>query len=183
MNEIRTQFETHRNTPSIYVACLSAYNNGYLHGSWVDVSEGADHVREQIQSILKNSPVAEECEEWAIHDFENFGNYRVSEWHDLEELCEIAELIKESESLLPDEIVTSLINDYGIEGAREKIQNDYIGEFRSDLYFTYHYIDEIGLFNGASEEVTRYFDYESYSRDIENNAGIVSFDGHYFYNA
>lgn len=22
--------------PSIYVACLAAYNNGYLHGMWLD---------------------------------------------------------------------------------------------------------------------------------------------------
>jgi Antirestriction protein (ArdA) len=24
----------------IYVACLAAYNNGYLHGKWIDATRG-----------------------------------------------------------------------------------------------------------------------------------------------
>jgi Antirestriction protein (ArdA) len=26
--------------PRIYVACLAAYNNGYLHGAWIDAIQG-----------------------------------------------------------------------------------------------------------------------------------------------
>ena len=25
--------------PRIYVACLAAYNNGYLHGAWIDADQ------------------------------------------------------------------------------------------------------------------------------------------------
>ena len=28
--------------PRIYVACLAAYNNGYLHGVWIDADQDAD---------------------------------------------------------------------------------------------------------------------------------------------
>jgi antirestriction protein len=26
--------------PRIYVACLAAYNNGNLHGAWIDATQG-----------------------------------------------------------------------------------------------------------------------------------------------
>ncbi len=49
----------------IYVACLASYNNGVLHGNWIDL-EGmdADGVREEIATILRESPhpiVAVDC--------------------------------------------------------------------------------------------------------------------------
>jgi Antirestriction protein (ArdA) len=28
--------------PRIYVACLAAYNNGRLHGEWIDADQPAD---------------------------------------------------------------------------------------------------------------------------------------------
>lgn len=41
----------------IYIACLASYNNGVLHGDWIDL-EGmdADGVREGIAAILRESP-------------------------------------------------------------------------------------------------------------------------------
>lgn len=53
----------------IYVACLASYNNGHLHGAWVDL-EGAtdeDHIQEAIDWVLATSP-APGAEEWAMHD-------------------------------------------------------------------------------------------------------------------
>jgi hypothetical protein len=35
--------------PRIYVACLAAYNNGLLHGAWIDVEDDADAVRDADQ--------------------------------------------------------------------------------------------------------------------------------------
>jgi hypothetical protein len=31
----------------IYVACLAAYNAGYLHGEWIDVTD-TDSINEQV---------------------------------------------------------------------------------------------------------------------------------------
>lgn len=42
-------------TPRIYVACLASYNNGKLHGAWIDC-EDHDDVNERIQAMLIKSP-------------------------------------------------------------------------------------------------------------------------------
>ena len=61
--------------PRIYVACLAAYNNGYLHGAWVDATQDAWAIWGVVQKMLAASPVAD-AEEWAIHDHEGFGRLR-----------------------------------------------------------------------------------------------------------
>lgn len=30
-------------TPRVYVACLAAYNSGFLHGAWIDAGQGEAH--------------------------------------------------------------------------------------------------------------------------------------------
>ena len=60
-------------TPSIFVACLAAYNDGHLHGAWIDATQDPLQIHEEIQEMLDESPV-EDAEEWAIHDKENFGD-------------------------------------------------------------------------------------------------------------
>jgi antirestriction protein len=57
--------------PRIYVACLSAYNNGYLHGWWIDADQEPDALLSDIEEMLADSPM-DDAEEWAIHDYENF---------------------------------------------------------------------------------------------------------------
>lgn len=170
----------------IYIACLTAYNNGFLHGEWVDVSQGIDHVRERIKFILLDSPMNEEgdpCEEWAIHDFEGFGNYKVNEYHDLEELCQVAEFLKECEEKdFPSDVASWLIDDFGINGAIEKMEDDFIGEFDSATDFAYHYVDETGLLSDACKTISMYFDYEAFGRDLDMNGEVMSFRGYYFWN-
>lgn len=181
MNCVKQQTKDGEDSPQIYIACLSAYNNGFLHGSWVDASDGVEHVRECIKEILSSSPVAEECEEWAIHDYQGFGSYKVNEYHDLEELCEVAKFLIECDKL-PTEVVSSLIDDYGIEGAKSRVEDDYIGEFDSSLNLAYHYANEFGMLEGVSTQVAMYFDYDSFGKDLELNGDVVSFSGHYFWN-
>lgn len=74
-------------TPRIYAACLASYNAGSLHGEWIDATD-ADEIREGIENMLSESrqPIAEE---WAIHDYENFGGLRLSEYADLDKVAEL----------------------------------------------------------------------------------------------
>ena len=182
MNCIKSQIKIDQDSPQIYIACLSAYNNGFLHGEWVDASEGVEHVRECIKEILATSPVAEECQEWAIHDFQGFGNYKVTEYHNLEKLCEVAEFLKECDKF-PSDVVSSLIDHYGIVRAKDKMQDDYIGEFDSDLDLAYHYVEEFGILEGVTKYVASYFDYASLARDLDLNGELLNFSGHYFWNS
>jgi antirestriction protein len=62
----------------IYLACLAAYNNGKLHGVWIDATNDIDDIQDQINEMLESSP-EEDAEEWAIHDYESYGFYKVSE--------------------------------------------------------------------------------------------------------
>ena len=39
-------------TPKIYVACLAAYNNGILHGQWINVDQDVDALQNEIQDML-----------------------------------------------------------------------------------------------------------------------------------
>ncbi|MDR0779720.1 MAG: antirestriction protein ArdA, partial [Pseudomonadales bacterium] len=61
--------------PRIYVACLAAYNNGILHGAWLDAAQEPEALQNEVRDMLAASPIAG-AEEWAIHDYEGFGEIR-----------------------------------------------------------------------------------------------------------
>jgi antirestriction protein len=54
-------------SPPIYVASLSDYNAGRLHGRWIDAAVEVEQVVEEIEAILAESK-EEIAEEWAVHD-------------------------------------------------------------------------------------------------------------------
>lgn len=83
-----------RPSPRIYVASLSDYNNGVLHGAWVDAARDAPSIHADIQAMLAASddPGAEE---FAIHDYESFGVYQVHEYDTIELVSWIANGIRE----------------------------------------------------------------------------------------
>jgi antirestriction protein len=80
--------------PRIYVASLSDYNAGRLHGSWIDATNEPDAIHEQIQEMLAASrePLAEE---WAIHDYDNFGRLRLGEYESIDAISLVARGINE----------------------------------------------------------------------------------------
>jgi antirestriction protein len=85
-------------TMRIYVASLSDYNAGILHGKWIEV-EDEDQIREEIAAMLADSPTAKEegnpAEEYAIHDYEGFGDYRLSEYEDIATIIKLKEGVEE----------------------------------------------------------------------------------------
>lgn len=81
-----------------YFACLAAYNEGTLHGSWVDLEkcESVGDIQECIDHIIANSP-ASGAEEWAMHDYEGLsGSCLVgTEWPNLQDLVDYVQTVKE----------------------------------------------------------------------------------------
>lgn len=79
----------HHDRPRIYVASLSDYNAGRLHGAWFDADQSVEELAESITTMLERStePYAEE---YAIHDYEGFGSVRLSEYESLERVTAIA---------------------------------------------------------------------------------------------
>ncbi len=76
-------------SPQIYVACLASYNNGCLHGCWIDANQPPDDLHAEVQAMLASSPESS-AEEWAIHDYEGFGPRRLLESEPFERVSAIA---------------------------------------------------------------------------------------------
>lgn len=113
--------------PKIYVACLASYNNGYLHGAWIDATQDIDDIWQQIKTILASSPI-EDAEEYAIHDFEGFAGYQLSKYEGIETAHHIASFIEEH-----GEIAGDLLNYFGgdLDDATKAIEEHYCGCYSS----------------------------------------------------
>jgi len=148
-------------TPSIYIADLSAYNNGRLHGVWIDATDGLNEIWDQIKAMLKTSPEAM-AEEYAIHDYEGFGSICISEYEGFDTVAEYAEFIEEQGKL-----GAKLISYYGdLEDAREAISDHYAGEYDSLSDYAEQLTEET---TQIPETLRYYIDYEKMGRDLEIN--------------
>jgi antirestriction protein len=80
--------------PQLYVASLADYNNGRLHGTWIDADPDPEVMQEAIDSMLAESPTQRDgegiAEEWAIHDYQGFGGLRLGEYEALSTIARIA---------------------------------------------------------------------------------------------
>jgi len=81
-------------SPEIYIACLASYNNGILYGKWIDANQFSKDLEVEIQEILAESPEPN-AEEWAIHDYSDFDDIRLSEYEGLETISQVAQNIVE----------------------------------------------------------------------------------------
>ena len=89
--------------PRIYVACLSAYNNGHLHGRWIRAAQDPELIYDEIYQMLATSP-SPQAEEWAIHDYEGFTPHDICETEDIPTIARIAmEIIQHR--LVPDTLL------------------------------------------------------------------------------
>lgn len=160
----------------VYVACLAAYNNGFLHGKWIDAAQGFDTFRDEINAMLKASPVTklygEIAEEWAIHDFEGFGSYRVEEWSDLEELCNIANVLEEENGELILEIMSHLGSGTSIDDAKEFLENNYHGNHKDIGEYAEYMNEECGY--KIPTHLQYYIDWDQMGRDMELNGDIFT---------
>lgn len=143
----------------IYVACLAAYNNGYLHGAWIDAEQDAYDIYADVRAMLMASPV-EDAEEWAIHDYEGFEGASLSEYMGLKQVAELAAFIAQH-----GEIGGKLVEHFRDLGdARRAIEDAYAGAYRSLADFA----EEItGETSQIPDTLRDYIDYERMARDLE----------------
>ncbi|MEP2761234.1 MULTISPECIES: antirestriction protein ArdA [Alphaproteobacteria] len=145
----------------IYVACLAAYNNGLLHGAWIDAAQDEDAIRDEIAAMLKVSPVRG-AEEYAIHDYEGFEGVSVSEYEGIESVCEIAAFLAEH-GTLGGKLVAELGD---LEEARRALEENYAGEYRSLADFAQELTEQSV---DIPESLQFYVDYERMAHDLEIN--------------
>src|SRR5947209_7751798 len=130
MNSIETfKSEVTSETPRIYVASLADYNAGRLHGRWIDADQSVEDIHREVAEMLAESKEMV-AEDWAIHDYENFGGLRLSEFEDLAFVAEVAELMGEYGTFFA-ELVAHFGGASGAEEARRYMEEGYCGEFDS----------------------------------------------------
>lgn len=156
-------------TPSIYIADLSAYNNGRLHGVWINATDGLNEIWDQVKAMLKTSPEAM-AEEYAIHDYEGFGSYKVSEYEGLEAVHGIAVFIEEH-GALGAEVLDYACGD--MEQAEKTLTESYNGEYKSVADFAEQLTEDT---SEVPEHLQYYIDYEKMGRDMELSGDIFTIE-------
>ncbi|MGQ3887866.1 antirestriction protein ArdA [Legionella sp. CNM-1927-20] len=146
-------------TPSIYVACLASYNHGILHGTWINANQSTDEISGEIQTMLAQSTI-ENASDYAIHDYEGFGNINLSEYEDLDNITQYAEFIATY-----GELGQALIADISLEEAQTMITNSYVGCYDSEIDFAWHILEE-GYSHVIPDNLISYFDYEAFACDL-----------------
>lgn len=129
--------------PRIYVASLSDYNAGVLHGVWIDV-EGLteDDIMEQVEAMLAESPTDPGAEEWAIHDYEGYEGFPLSEWESFGDVVTLAAAVKKH-----GRAVKAWLDAFGHdEWDEEAFLDSYVGKFESARDFAFNLAHEVGAF-------------------------------------
>ena len=154
-------------SPRIYVACLSSYNNGILHGAWIECTNDPDEIQDGINQVLKSSPM-DDAEEWEIHDYEYFCGFNPRHYSQ-QELYDIALFIDEHE-----ELGAELLNIHSdIETAKYAFEENYLGCYESLAKYAEELTTDCCEIPAYLEY---YIDYEAMARDMELNGEFYSIE-------
>ncbi len=155
----------------IYVACLAAYNNGILHGAWIDANQDAYAIYDEVKDMLNASPISG-AEEWAIHDYEGFEGYSISEYEGFGEVYKIAAFIAEH-GALGGELLSYYSN---VEDAQKAIEDHYAGTYESLSDFAREMTEQSGA--SIPDNLAYYIDYEAMARDMAISDAMTIETGH-----
>ncbi len=153
----------------IYVSDLAAYNNCILHGVWIDATEDLEVSQEQINTMLASSPV-EDAEEYAIHDYEGFGGYPVSEYEGIQSIHEMACFIEKHGKLGGELLSFECGNVYS---AIRTIDDQYNGCYSSLAGFAEELTEDT---SEIPENLEFYIDDEKMGRDLEYCGDIFTIE-------
>ena len=153
----------------IYVADLTAYNNGILHGLWIDATKDIKDVLADVQAMLAYSP-KENAEEYAIHNYEGFGTVELSEYGSLQSIHEKAIFIQEY-----GEIGAKLLAHCccDIETAQKAIEEHYQGKHISLADYAQRFTEDT---SEVPKHLEFYIDYERMGRDWEMLSDIYTIE-------
>lgn len=153
--------------PRIYVACLAAYNNGCLHGAWIDAHQDAWAIYDGIAAMLRALPMPD-AEEWAIHDYGGFEGVHLSEFAGIDRVAEIAAFI-----VGHGRIGAELIAHYGgdIAEAKAAMEDRYHGVYSSLADYVQDVTEEC---TAIPEPLRFYIDWERLARDAKISGDVLT---------
>ncbi len=163
--------------PRIYVASLSDYNAGRLHGVWMEAAQDPEGLHDQIDRMLQASPTPG-AEEWAIHDYEGFGNFQVPEYEALEWVSAVATGIAEHGGAFA--AFAAFVNDEP-EGLKQ-FEEAYRGHWDSLTDYAESLLDDLGateVLEQVPEWLQPYVELDSagFARDLELGGDIRAVEG------
>lgn len=163
-------------TPRIYVACLAAYNNGKLHGKWIDADQDEDDIWSAIKEVLASSPEPG-AEEWAVHDFECFAGVELGEYPSVSDVATIGHLIAsddDAELLIAlTQHLSGKVTTETLASAKEYKDENYQGHFDKLEDWAYGFAEDTGANLGV---YASYIDWERVAADAEMGGDIFSID-------
>lgn len=135
-------------SPRIYVASLSDYNNGRLHGVWLDAARSAEEIYADITSMLARSREPD-AEEFAIHDFDEFGVMRIDEYDGIPRVAQIARGIAEHGNAFS---AWADAHEDDID-MLDKFSEHYLGHYPSLQDYAEQIIDDLGYHQLLEESI------------------------------
>ncbi len=159
--------------PRIYVGSLSDYNAGNLHGVWIELGgKDAEEVYAEIRAMLASSPSDEVAEEWAIHDYDEFGGISLGEYEAIEHVVTIAGLLNTPHG----EAFAAWFSSSGAEVSDQLLEASFLEEFAgqhdSEAAYAQKLADEVVDMRRESEWPFTCIDWDRAWREL-------SFDGYW----
>ncbi len=151
----------------VYVADLAAYNAGKLHGIWIDALDDLDDIQQQIDVMLKNSPIGF-AEEYVFHDYRGFEGCSVYQYEGIESVHEKAVFI-DRHGELGARLLAHMADDY--EAAANMLEDNYNGEYKSLEDFAWELTRDT---SEVPEHLEPYIDYEKMARDMDMSGDIFT---------
>lgn len=172
----------------IYIANLGKYNEGELVGAWVELPITEEELNKVFAEIklgyfdndgnyhhgyFGNGSF---YEEFAIHDYEcDIDGVEISEWANIWELNELAEMLEKTDEY-DRKIIESCLEVYGgdVSDYVDKTDDYTLLEgVETDYDLGYYYVEEAGIYSLESlGSLRNYIDYERFGRDL-----AYDFDG------
>ena len=168
--------------PRIYVASLSDYNAGILHGRWIGADQAAEEIHEDIAGMLADSPTTrrygEVAEEWAIHDYEGFGPVRLGEYERIEQVAALARGIVAHGDAFAAWWAMDPPSETDDDELESSFEEHYLGEYGSVEEYAEQMLEDLGIdvddLPGVPEGIRPYVrvDVEAYARDLQMGGDI-----------
>ena len=174
---MKVNIENTPTTPRIYVASLSDYNAGRLHGRWIDADRGAQHIWSEINAMLKESREVP-AEEWAIHDYEGFAGLKVSESSDIDDVAEAADLLGEHGPVFGELLSHFGGLPSGMDDAKRWMQDEYHGSFSSVADYVEDFINDCycDVMKVLPDFIRFHIDFAGIAHDMEISGDIITFE-------
>ena len=145
----------------VYIVNLGKYNEGEEAGAWFTLPVDPDEVAERI-GLNGN------YEEYAIHDYEL--PVDIDRYMSLEELNRLPELVEKVAERIGEDNIQAVLKEWfsSLEELADHVEDIIWYSYCSSMEeLAYLLINDEGLLDSVPDSIRRYFDYESYGRDME----------------